>query len=96
MKDSCISKLIVTKIRYQATQYKKIIDTLPALCADKNLRYIYDALCRWFDLSEATLLPPNPDFTQWSNTYNIVEIKTVNPNAVPDQVTGERLDITRL
>ena len=36
MKDGPISKLIITKTGSRPTQYKKIIDTLPVLCADKN------------------------------------------------------------
>ena len=33
-------------------------------------------------------LPPYPDPTQWSNTYD-VEIKTIYPNDNPVQGTGE-------
>ena len=36
MKDSLISKLIITKTGHQSTQYKKIINTLPILCIDNN------------------------------------------------------------
>ena len=36
MKDNSISKLLITKIGHRPTQYKKIVDTLPILCADKN------------------------------------------------------------
>ena len=36
MKDSPISKLIITKTGHRSTQYKKIVDTLPVLCVDKN------------------------------------------------------------
>ena len=36
MKDGPILKLIITKTGHQPTQYKKIVDTLPVLCADKN------------------------------------------------------------
>ena len=45
IKDGCISKLSITKTGHQATQYKKIIDTLLVLCIDKNFRYINDVLC---------------------------------------------------
>ena len=44
MKDGCISKLTITKTGHRATQYKKIIDILPILSADKNFRYIHDIL----------------------------------------------------
>ena len=40
MKDGPISKLIITEIGHRLTQYKKIVDTLPVLCADKNYRGI--------------------------------------------------------
>ena len=36
MKDCPISKLTITGTGYRATQYKKVIDTLPVLCPDKN------------------------------------------------------------
>ena len=35
-KDGPISKLFITKTGHRPTQYKKIIDTLPVLCVDKN------------------------------------------------------------
>ena len=68
IKDGCISKLTITKTGHRATQYKKIIDTLPVLCADKNFKCIDDVLCTWNDLPEATFLPPYPDPARWSNT----------------------------
>ena len=45
MKEGYISKITITETRHQATRYKKIIDTLPVLCADKNYRYIDNVLC---------------------------------------------------
>ena len=36
MKDSPISKLTITKTGHRPSQFKKISDALPALCADKN------------------------------------------------------------
>ena len=36
MKDGPISKLLITKTGHRPTQFKKITDTLPVLCADKN------------------------------------------------------------
>ena len=58
MIDGCISKLTITKLGHQTTQYKKIINTLSILCADKNFRCINDVLCKWTDLPEAMLLLP--------------------------------------
>ena len=89
MKDCCVSKMIITEIRHPITQYKKIIDTLPVLYADKNYRYINDVLCTWIDLDKADFTPLYPNIDQWSNTYN-VEIKTVNPLRTPDQGTDKR------
>ena len=36
MKDGSLFKLTITECTHQATQYKKIIDTLPVLCVDKG------------------------------------------------------------
>ena len=38
MKDGPISKFLFTKIRHRPTQFKKITNTLPVLCPDKNFR----------------------------------------------------------
>ena len=40
MKDGPISKLIITETGHRPTKYKKITDTLPVLCADKNYQGI--------------------------------------------------------
>ena len=66
--------MTITETRHRATQYKKIIDTLPVLCTDKSYRCINDVLCTWTDLPEATFLPPYPDPAQWSNTYDESEV----------------------
>ena len=89
MKDSCISKVTIAETGHRVTQYKKIIDTLPALWADKNFRCIDDVLCTWTDLPEATFLPPYLDPVEWSSTYD-VETKTVNPTVGVDSLAGVR------
>ena len=94
MKDGCISKLTITETGHRATQYKKIIDTLSVLCAEKNFTYINDVLHTWTNLQEVTFLPPYPDSDQWSNTYS-VEIKTVDSGVAPSQ-NSERLVIIAL
>ena len=58
MKDGCISKITITETGHRATQYKKIIDTLPVLCADKNCRCINDVLSTWINLDKADLTLP--------------------------------------
>ena len=52
MKDGPTSKSIITKTKHQPTQYKKIIDTLPVLCADKNYQGIDDVIWTGHDLVE--------------------------------------------
>ena len=77
MKDSPISKLTITKTGHQATQYKKIIDTLPVLCVDKNYQGIHNVVWNRIDLVEVDLTSIYPDTNKWSNTHHI-EIRTIN------------------
>ena len=49
MKDSPISKLLVTETGHRPTQYKKIVDTLPVLCADKNYQGLDDVIRNGID-----------------------------------------------
>ena len=95
MKDGPISKLIITKTWHQSTQYKKIIDNLPVLWADKNYRGLNEVVLTGNNLVEADFLPIYLDDNQWSNTHH-VEIETVDPNIVPDTVTGLRPSIITL
>ena len=44
MKDGPHSKLTITDGGQRATQYKKIIDTLPVFCADKGYKFIDDII----------------------------------------------------
>ena len=88
MKDGCISKMIITETRHWATQYKKIIYTLSALCADKNYRFINEVLCTWIDIDKTDFTLPYPNTGQWSNIYDI-EIKTVNRLVAPIAGTGK-------
>ena len=94
MKDGCISKLTITETGHWVTQYKKIIDNLPVLCANKNYRCIDDVFFTGTDLVEADFIPPYPDSDLWSNTYD-VEITTVDQTAAP-LANGERPPIIRL
>ena len=61
MKDVPISKLIITKTGHRPTQYKKIVDTLPILCVDKNYQDIDDVFCNGIDLVKADFTPTYPD-----------------------------------
>ena len=80
--------MTITETGHRATQYKKIIITLPILCVDKNYRCIEDVFHIWMNLDKANFTPPYPDTGQWSNTYNI-EIKIVDPLGTPDLGTGK-------
>ena len=50
MKDSPISKLLITETGHRPIKFKKITDTLPVLCADKNFQSLDEVIrtgCRW-------------------------------------------------
>ena len=49
MKDGSISKLLINETGHKSTQYKKITDTLPVLCADKNYQGINDVIWKRID-----------------------------------------------
>ena len=57
MKDSPISKLLITKTGHRPTQFKKIIDTLPVLCTDKNFQDLDEVLRTGIDLVKSNLIP---------------------------------------
>ena len=44
MKYGPISKLLIIKTGHTLTQYKKIIDTLPVLCTDKNFQSLNEVI----------------------------------------------------
>ena len=80
MKDSPISKLIIIKIGHQPTQYKKIIDTLPLLCTDKNYQGLDEDVQTGNNLVEADFMPLYSDAIQWSITVtHHVQFSTINP-----------------
>ena len=79
MKDGPISKLTITETEHKSTQYKKVIDTLPALCIDKNYQCnLDDIIQNGIDLVEANFTTPYPDANLWFTTYH-VKIRTVYP-----------------
>ena len=77
MKEHPISKLIITKTGHRPTQYKKIVDTPPVLCSDKNYQGIDDVNWTRNDLVEVDSMPAYPKANQWSITHH-VQISTVN------------------
>ena len=88
MKDGSISKLLNTKPGHRPTEYKKIGDTLPVLCADKNFQGS-EVIQTRNDLVETDFMPTYPNANLWSTTHH-VQVSTVNPTNALDTVTGER------
>ena len=80
MKNGPISELLVTKTGHRPTQFKKITDTLPVLCTDKNFQSLNEVLWIGINLGEIDFMPPYPNTTQWSSTHH-VKIQTVTPGA---------------
>ena len=68
MKNGQISKLLFNKTGHRPIQYKKITDTLPVLCADKNYWGIDDIIWNRIDQVKRDFMTTYPDVTQWSNT----------------------------
>ena len=63
MKDGPISKLLITETGYRPAQYKKIVDTLAILCADKNYQGLDDVIQNRIDRVEMDLIPAYLDAT---------------------------------
>ena len=61
MEDGPISKLTITKTGHRPSQFKKISDTLPALCADKKFWGLDEVLWTWHDLVKTDFMPPYPN-----------------------------------
>ena len=89
MRDGPISKLIITKTGHIPTQFKKITDTLPVLCADKNYQGLDKALQIGTNLVEADFMPPYPNATHWLSTHHM-KTQTVTPSSAIDTTTGVR------
>ena len=88
IKDGTISKLTITKIGHRPSQFKKISDALPLLCAEKNFRGLDEVLQTGHDLVKTNFMLPYPNSTQWSTTHH-VQVSIVNPTDQVDKVTGE-------
>ena len=82
MKDGPIFKLTITKTGHRPTQFKKITDTLPVLCADKNFQELNEVLWTEHDIVETDFMPPYPDATHWSTTHHM-QVSTINLLDVP-------------
>ena len=82
MKEGPLFKLTITKGGQQTTQYKKIIDALPVLCADKGFRYVGEIIRTNTELVEATFIPTYPDETQWLTDHEVY-VEVVNKQGMP-------------
>ena len=63
MKDGPISKLLITKTGHRPTQFKKITDTLPVLCADNNFQGLDEVIWTGCNLVETDFIATYPDAT---------------------------------
>ena len=88
MNDGPISKLTITETGHTPTQFKKIIEAIPILCADKNFHGLNEVLWTEHDLVETDFMPPYSDVTRWSTTH-YVQVSIVNP-ADPEAADGLR------
>ena len=89
IKDGPISKLTITETGHRPSQFKKIRDTLPVFCFDKNYRGLDEVLCTRCDKVKDDFMSAYPDATRWSTTHH-VQIASVNLEAKRDPVTHER------
>ena len=80
MKDVPISELTITETGHRPSQFKKLWDTLPVFCADKNYGGLDEVLCTGHDLGEGDFMPPYPDTNLSSHTHQI-QITTVAEGA---------------
>ena len=64
MKDGCLNKLIIIEYSHQATQYKKILDVLVVLYADKGYKHVDNVICKNEELDKVKHLPVYPDATE--------------------------------
>ena len=71
IKDHPIFKLTITKIGHRPSQFKKICDTLPVFCADKNYVGLDEVLCTGRDKVKVDFMPAYPDANQWSSTHHV-------------------------
>ena len=88
IKDGPISKLTITKTGYRPSQFKKIRDALPVLCADKNYCGLDEVLHTGRDKVKDDFMPAYPDATRWFTTYH-VQIASVDPTT--DLVEGTNM-----
>ena len=85
--DGYFNKLTIYEYSNQATQLKKINNTLPVLCADKGYRHLENIINNNDELDKVTLMSLYPDATQ---KYIVMDVKidTVDPNSIPSSTAS--------
>ena len=71
MNNGLISKLSITETGHRPSQFKKIYDALPVLCADKNYGGFDEVLRTGHDKVENDFMLAYPNANLWSNTHQI-------------------------
>ena len=71
MKDGPISKLTITETGHRPSKFKKLWDTLPVFCTDKNYSGLNEVLCTGRDQVEDNFMPDYPNANLWSCTHQI-------------------------
>ena len=80
MKDGPISKQTIAETGHRPSQFKKISDALPVLCADKNYQGFDEVLRTGHDPVKTEFMPEYLDDNLWSTTHHL-QINTVNTDA---------------
>ena len=81
MKDGPISELTNTETGHRPSQFKKLDDTLPVFCADKNYCGFNEVVLTGYDKVEGDSMPAYPNATLWSHTHQI-QVAIVTDGAV--------------
>ena len=100
MIDGTIYNLIITKTGHRATQYKKIVDTLPVLFTDKNYQGLDEVVWTRNDLVDANFMPLYLDAIQWPtthhvqvSTFNLLDVPAANSSRLPRFETLEQTHV---
>ena len=97
MKEGPISELTITETGHRPSQFKKIYDTLPVFCADKNYSDLNEVLRTRRDKVENDFMSAYPDDNLWSNIHQI-QLTTVPARAalIEGTTTDERVTTYKL
>ena len=84
MKDGPISKLIITETGHRPSQFKKLYDALPVLCADKNYGGLDEVLRTGRDKVKDDFMLAYPDANLWSKNTHQIQVATVDAGGRPN------------